>query len=365
MRWQSEGERAPRRAAPDAASADRACERCGAPLETLHAGLRDRHFDTEAPASGFAIAACATCDRWVLLPRPSPDALDDLYRDYYTHGHGGAAPSGFERWVARATAARSLGYARSASAFERATAPLAIGPLRAIGEARAMWLPARLRDAGGGRVLDVGCGDGELLAHLRELGWSVAGVEPDARARAVAAQRLGGAPVYASAEEAVAAGERADAVTLSHVVEHAADPEALLAACRRALAPEGRLVARTPNPASAACARFGASWLHWDPPRHLRLFGERGLRALVEDAGLRVLRSFTSAGSAHFAYAASARLERDGRLPGLDLGAVPVGVRLASIAFWLREHARVRRGEGVGEEVVVIATLAGGKEARA
>ena len=126
MRWQSEGERAPRRAAPDAASADRACERCGAPLETLHAGLRDRHFDTEAPASGFAIAACATCDRWVLLPRPSPDALDDLYRDYYTHGHGGAAPSGFERWVARATAARSLGYARSTSVFERATAPLAV-----------------------------------------------------------------------------------------------------------------------------------------------------------------------------------------------------------------------------------------------
>jgi len=321
----------------------------------VHAGLRDRHFEPPAGASGesFSIFECRTCDRCELAPRPSPDDLASLYADYYTHAAGDE--SGFVRWVARATAARSLGYAGSVSAFERASAWLVPGALRAIGLARSMWLPASLRDAGGGRVLDVGCGDGALLAHLASLGWKASGVEPDARARTAAAKRLPGVPLFASVDEAHAAGARADAVVLAHVVEHAHDPAALLAACRRVLESEGWLVVRTPNPASAARARFGASWLHWDPPRHLQLFGERGLRGLLADAGYRVDRCFSSAGAAHFAYVASALLERDGRLPGIETSRAPIGMRIASIAFWLRELARVARGESVGEEVVAIA----------
>ena len=53
-----------------------------------------------------------------------------------------------------------------------------IGPLREIAEHGVMWLPVSRR----GRLLDVGCGSGLFLERMRDFGWQVAGVEPDAPA---------------------------------------------------------------------------------------------------------------------------------------------------------------------------------------
>lgn len=290
-----------------------------------------------------------------LSPRPAEDELAALYGDYYTHD--AAEPAGFEAWLKRAVPAAALGYSSGATGLDRVLARvlMSLGPARVLGEigrASVMWLPAPA--AGEARMLDVGCGAGLLLARMRSLGWDVAGVEPDERGAAAVRSRLPGASVYAQIEDAPEASF--DAVTLSHVVEHLADPEATLSGCLRALKPGGQLVVSTPNSASSACARFGASWLHWDPPRHLQIFDVGNLAGLLGRVGFEDVRTATSAGSAHFAYYASACIERDGRMPGLVLGTLSLSERVAGIRFWLAEHGRVRRGENCGEELVAFAT---------
>lgn len=334
------------------------CRDCGGGTSLVHEGLLDRHFDSGAvprgAAESWAIRRCVACAMHWLSPRPDEDELAALYGDYYTHD--AAEPAGFEAWLKRAVPAAVLGYSSGARGGDRilARALTSIGPTRVLGEigrASVMWLPAP--EAGKAQLLDVGCGAGLLLARMRSLGWDVAGVEPDERGAAAARSRISGASVYAQIEDAPEASF--DAVTLSHVIEHLADPEATLAGCMRALKPGGQLVVSTPNSASSACAEFGASWLHWDPPRHLQIFEVGNLAALLGRVGFDEVQITTSAGSAHFAYYASACIARDGGMPGLVLGALSLSERLAGIRFWLAEHASVRRGENCGEELVAFA----------
>jgi len=307
------------------------CRECGRPGQLVHDGLRDRHFGVEGT---WRIQQCPDCDRYWLDPTPGPGALQASYLDYYTHGEGDEAPAGFEPWLKRAVPAARLGYADRASALSRLGGVLvsSFAPLRTIGERAVLWLSGSSR----GRLLDVGCGSGELLVRMRDLGWQVAGVELDAEAARVARVRAGGAPVYQTVAEA---GEgRYDAVVLDHVLEHLPDAGETLRACRRALRPGGRLVLATPNPASAARERFGASWLHWDPPRHLELRGERALAKLVGESGLELERIFSCAGSAHFVWSASRGIERDGDLPGIRASRLSPFERLTSLRFWLAEQ---------------------------
>lgn len=328
------------------------CRDCGDPGRVVHDGLCDRHFGVEGV---WRMLHCNACDRFWLDPAPDPDELHRSYRDYYTHvdrrERNVGAPGGFEPWLKRAVPAARLGYRDRVSPLARCAgrAISSFGPLRTIGERAVLWLPARA----GGRLLDVGCGSGELLARMRDLGWSVAGVELDAEA-ARAARERSGARIAATLDEMGTA--EYDAVVLDHVLEHLPDAPATLAGCLRVLRPGGRLSLATPNPSSAARERFGASWLHWDPPRHLELRGERALRRLVEASGFAVERVFSCAGSAHFVWSASRGIERDGALPGIRVAALPLAERLAGIRFWLGEHSRVARGEPCGEEWIVLAS---------
>ncbi|MEE3329279.1 MAG: class I SAM-dependent methyltransferase [Myxococcota bacterium] len=344
---------------PSDAPSDPACRDCGSATSLVHEGLRDRHFDSGARpgdgADGWKLRRCDACAMHWLSPRPAGDELAALYGEYYTHD--AVEPSGFEAWLKRAVPAAVLGYSQAASGFDRllARAITSLGPMRVLGEigrAAAMWLPAP--GPGQNRLLDVGCGSGLLLARMRSMGWDIAGVEPDASGAQAARQRLPGAEIFSDIADAPAAAF--DAIVSSHVVEHLADPQVTLSGCLRALKPGGRIVISTPNPTSAGAARFGSSWLHWDPPRHLQLFGSSNLAALLERVGFSDVRTETSAGSAHFAYYASSVIERDAVMPGLRLGALSLSTRLSGLRFWMSEHARVRRGDPCGEELVAFAS---------
>ena len=322
-----------------------ACRDCGERARLVHSGLRDRHFGVEG---SWRILFCVPCDRFWLDPVPDPAALESSYDEYYTHGS--APPAGFEPWLKRAIPAARLGYDEHVSSRDRVAARLlsAVGPLRTIGERAVLWLPPH----DGGQLLDVGCGSGDLLARMGALGWTVAGVEFDAAAAKVARQRSG-AKVYRSLDDVKS--RQYDAVVLDHVFEHLADAPAMLAQCLHALRPGGQLALATPNPTSAARNRFGASWLHWDPPRHVGLYGEAGLRRVVEAAGFEIDRLFSCAGSAHFVWSASREIEETGALPGIRLTRSLFAERGASLRFWLNEHRRVAAGDACGEEWIVLA----------
>ena len=142
----------------------------------------------------------------------------------------------------------------------------------------------RLRPRPQGRLLDVGSGGGHDMALLQELGWQVEGVEFDPKAAAVARAR--GLKVHAGTlEQQAFPADQFDVVSLSHVVEHLHDPRATLQECRRILKPGGDLVIATPNARGLTHRKYREHWYALDPPRHLILFTQSSLRALVGQAG--------------------------------------------------------------------------------
>ena len=97
-----------------------------------------------------------------------------------------------------------------------------------------------------GRVLEVGCGDGRSFEHYPTNVTQLVAVEPDATARAVAAERAGAAPVPVAVVKGTAEALPADDGSVEAVVSmgllcSVPDPAAALAEMRRALAPRGEL----------------------------------------------------------------------------------------------------------------------------
>ncbi|WP_096786957.1 bifunctional 2-polyprenyl-6-hydroxyphenol methylase/3-demethylubiquinol 3-O-methyltransferase UbiG [Rhodobacter sp. CZR27] len=123
------------------------------------------------------------------------------------------------------------------------------------------------------RLLDIGCGGGLLSEPMARLGAEVVGADAAPRNIPVAklhAEQSGLTIDYrnTTAEALAAAGETFDVVLNMEVVEHVADPQAYLTACRNLLKPGGLMICSTlnRNPKSFAMAIVGAEWImRWLP----------------------------------------------------------------------------------------------------
>lgn len=89
----------------------------------------------------------------------------------------------------------------------------------------------------GGRILDVGCGNGELLDVFQDLGWETWGIEPSERAAFRRHRELHTIPDDQSFH----------VVILHHVLEHVGAPLDMLRAVRRALRPQGLVAVSVPR----------------------------------------------------------------------------------------------------------------------
>lgn len=227
----------------------------------------------------------------------------------------------------------------------------------------AVVLAARLRHGGfpvsGGRLLDVGCGGGDLLAALAErLQARGTGIDACEEAISVAQGRFPGlAWVSGSLESGALGGEAFDAVTLVHVLEHVPAPLALLRAIRSRLRPGGLLAIDVPN----GEFHFGPAGVLLEAPKplvaailqalgrrvpftsrgfypyHLSLFGPGTLAAMVRAAGFEVI----EAGVATERLARSVRdAHRPRQWPRLALNAFKLGLARCGYGDTLRVLAR-------------------------
>jgi SAM-dependent methyltransferase len=148
--------------------------------------------------------------------------------------------------------------------------------------------------AGRGPVLELGCGRGEFLELLEAAGTAAQGVDSDEgmveKARADGLDVLLGDAVehlHADPPPGPFGG-----VFCAHLVEHLGPEQVtrLLAGVRRALAPGGRLVVVTPNPACYAVLTHD----FWRDPTHVRFYDLPLLEFLCRQAGLEVEASGTN-----------------------------------------------------------------------
>ncbi len=158
---------------------------------------------------------------------------------------------------------------------------------------RRAFLLARVRP--GERVLDIGCGAGELSAALRGAGAEVVAVDVAAEALRRARERVPGldARHWPAGAPLPVEDASVDVAWAGEVLEHVVDLAPWLSEVRRALRPGGRLVVSTPHTGRgrllllAASARRFAE--HFEPRAdHVRFFSPATLRELLEDLGFDV-----------------------------------------------------------------------------
>lgn len=237
------------------------------PVDTLEQcplcrGNQFRHFltcqDHTVTGEDFNIVECENCEFRFTNPRPSPDEIGQYYEsdDYTPHQNASRGLiDTLYRWA-------QLYTLRSK---HRLISSLVANPP--------------------GRLLDFGCGTGGFLNLCQSQGWDPHGLEPDAGAQAVAAEKYGltvGDPEQIQDFPA----DHFDVITLWHVLEHVPHLSETVEQLKRTLAPTGTLVVAVPNCSSFDAHYYGEHWAAYDVPRHLyhfrpgdvrRLFGQRGM----------------------------------------------------------------------------------------
>ena len=148
------------------------------------------------------------------------------------------------------------------------------------------------RFAEGGRILDVGCGDGRFLWALDPSRWRRTGVEfaaPVVELVRLHMPELDLVPGDIYAERLQESGF--DVLTFWHVLEHLPDTRRVLRRSFRLLDAGGRLLVSVPNIAGLQAPLFRQDWYCFDDvPRHLHHFSGRSLRLLLEESGFGDLR---------------------------------------------------------------------------
>jgi len=136
-------------------------------------------------------------------------------------------------------------------------------PMRIENLARYQFFAARM---GGGKILDLGCGDGEGTGYLRGLAdWDVYSIDIAADAVRFASKTYGGMGrgVIARVDVRRLAFEASafDGIISVEVIEHIEHPEVYLSEARRVLKENGVFGLTTPNRLRTAPARCqGSSW---------------------------------------------------------------------------------------------------------
>ncbi|MBI1735559.1 MAG: glycosyltransferase [Candidatus Rokubacteria bacterium] len=202
---------------------------------------------------GLRLAQCQDCRLLFRNPQPSDHDLAKIYSGhYFLHGDG---PDD------RAEVSR----------LKRATADMYLDAI------------ARYRGTTGGRLLEIGCGEGDFLAAARARGLDVVGVEP-AEAAALAAGRLAGDERIHRDLAEVDARAPFDVVVLADVLEHVRDPLDLLRVVRERLAPDGTLFLAVPSLDSWSRWLLGPRWMEFKD-EHLYYFDRNTVESALFKAG--------------------------------------------------------------------------------
>ncbi|MGD0962725.1 MAG: class I SAM-dependent methyltransferase [Candidatus Acidiferrales bacterium] len=160
-------------------------------------------------ARGYRIVQCLECGLWYVNPQPTPEELSQFYANYDDGDQWRAREGDFNRGIRKSI----------------------------------------LRFAQSGRLLDVGCGSGNFLACMREVGFAVSGIEPSETGAAYARDTLGVEIFSGMVEEYLATPHHGTfkVLTLLNVLEHLTDPRGMLLQLRHLMEDNAFLAVVVPD----------------------------------------------------------------------------------------------------------------------
>jgi 2-polyprenyl-3-methyl-5-hydroxy-6-metoxy-1,4-benzoquinol methylase len=268
----------------------------------------------------FEIYKCLACGVGILFPVP---AFEELEREYYSQNYHAYLSMGVEgahsfagkvkHAIKRAVLDTYLGYGQG-SVLGYVAYPFFF---------RIPFYPQRVVR---GTYLDVGCGSGVQLLHMKELGWDVYGIDLSETALSVARKNGIEQLSQGTLIDVDFPDKKFDVINFTHVLEHVPNPHEILKNAHRILRDDGTLVIAVPNFEGIGNRLFGR-YSEYDVPRHLHQFTLKSLKVLLKENGFTiqeqyrndVLRGFMHAFS--YVLRAPARYEKYFIAPGrfLDL----------------------------------------------
>lgn len=140
----------------------------------------------------------------------------------------------------------------------------------------------------GGKLLDVGCGDGLLQRAFDASRWDVIGVEPTRFIAEFGKNNLDSNIFVGRFEDFDAPDADFDVIVMKYVLDHAEDPREMLDKSRRLLKDDGLLVIADLINIDSFCARVFQEGFRLIHPLHFTYFSPRTVRLHLAHSGFRV-----------------------------------------------------------------------------
>lgn len=228
-------------------------------LECLVCGSPELEFvgntftiDTRS-SFNVTIKKCQHCGHWMTDPMPSANLLAHLYRE--------SSPA-------------VLG--ENASDYQVSVQDRNISQKMAPDS---NWIVNSLSEIEPSSVLEVGCGDGNLLRKFRSLGWDAYGVDMGTYAAG---------PQVVSSRQQLPTNKSFNVLVFQDVLEHLSDPKKELSEYMTLLAPNALLFIAVPWSESKRAQLAKTGWEMVRPLGHLHYFSTKSASLLFEAVGCAV-----------------------------------------------------------------------------
>jgi len=235
------------------------CNLCGSVSRDVIA--RGPDFEYRTSDLEFSVVRCRKCNFVYLSPRPDVSELDRIYPPHYIPYRFDNYLSPLVRWLRMR---------------------VQMGKVRAL----ARFAPENAA------ILDVGCGGGFFLQCLREHGspgWRLTGSDFSGSAMD-RVRRMNFEAIPGDFSTQSIPNESYDVVVLNQVIEHMADPSAIVTKAYRVLRPGGVIFVETPSLEGWDAQLFRKRcWGGYHFPRHWSFFTQESLGRLLATNGFVVV----------------------------------------------------------------------------
>ncbi len=170
-----------------------------------------------------------------------------------------------------------------------------------------------------GTWADFGAGNGAFLSYLKNKNIPSKGFEPDASARKLATAK--GVDIRDSAQYRDSPDSYAG-ITMWHVLEHVPNLSETIALHKNKLVDKGILTIAVPNHHSFDGKYYKNFWAAYDVPRHLWHFTENDIIKLVEQSGLKHIKTKPMPFDSYYISMLSEKYKGRSGIRGIILGAL-------------------------------------------